>query len=118
WESQGLLDAAYEREPMRGDHQTATEQLGKRRQAREGHSDERFQCRPPLWGWQWHRSCLRVLHARRLFHWQDAEKVRQRHAPWRVTRATCEKGATWTDWTTISSHPSRLSRVTANGFVL
>jgi len=35
----------------------------------------------------------------------------QRHRPWRVTRETCEKGATWTDWTPTLSRPSRQSRL-------
>ena len=38
---------------------------------------------------------------------RDAEKVLQRHRPWRVKRETCEKGATWTDWVPISFGPSR-----------
>jgi len=32
------------------------------------------------------------------------------HGSWRVTRETCEKSATWTDRTSISSRPSRESR--------
>ena len=36
--------------------------------------------------------------AQEKYAWQDAEKVRHRHRPWRVKRETCEKGATWTDW--------------------
>jgi len=47
---------------------------------------------------------------------QDAEKVRQRHRPWRVKRETGEKGATWTDWIPTSSHPSRSSRMSRAAF--
>ena len=41
---------------------------------------------------------------------QDAEKVRQRHEPWRVTSEIGEKGATWSNWISPSlAHPASLA---------